>query len=297
MSIWGSNKPNKPTDIDEFDDIIYDGDDFLTPPQHSSDDIDSIIDDEMFDEISNDFLDDGDNDDEPTTKSTGFFSRKTKRTIKHDNDDDDSFDDDDDELEDGFSNSTDNNMKFKVIGIAVISILLIGFAVITIASKIDESSNVANEGGVSTVEPISPTQYTEEPMTTTTDSVNPTEEVGTSVSSEGKEGNHDSGINAIIGYDNAFYLDRNPDVAWSYNSPNNSMTKSRLEEAILGNGDNTGVAPGTKYIATITPKVVGKTYDVDLELIVDGKSYEYKQVIEVEEIDGKFYVKNIKNNE
>lgn len=315
MNFWDS-KPNKPTDIDKWDDVIYDGDDFTSPPHHSSDDIDDVIDDEMF--MS--FMDgdsDGDSDDEPES-SHGFFTKKKgdkkKKSTKKpppqvDSDfptDDFDFDDKNDgDEDDGFTTKSDNTMKFKVSAVIIATIVLIGFGAIVIANKLDESSNSA--GGVTTIEPISPQTQTQTPTQdpepvdvedddSDSDSLNPTEEVGSSVSSEGKDGGHDSGINAIIAYDNAFYLDRSPEDAWEYNSPNNNMTKAKLEEAILGNGDNTGVAPGTEYVATITPKVVGKTYDVELELTINGKSYTYSQVIEVEEIDGKFYVKNIKNS-
>lgn len=314
MSFWDSGKPKKPTDIDQWDDIVYGDDDFTTPPQHSPDDIDNVIDDGFFWELNDNLGDDKPSD----KKQKGRFTRPQRGTKEPEESkesnpqDDDTFNlDDIGDDEEGFggdngSTQSTNAMKYKAIAIAVTTIIILAFGAITIAQKFDDSSNSA--GGVETIEPISPsttsepedTETTESESTSessTTDSSSPKEEVGSSVSSLGKEGGHNSGINAIIGYDNAFYLDRNPDGAWEFNSPNNSMTKDRLEDVILGNGDDkTGVAPGTDYVAIITPKVVGKTYDVELTLTVNGKSYDYTQVIEVEEIDGKFYVKNIKNN-
>lgn len=76
------------------------------------------------------------------------------------------------------------------------------------------------------------------------------------------EGNQATGTNAILAYDNAFYGSRNADRAYSLTykgsqgGPESTGDKQRLQDAI------NGTPCGSTYVLTVTPREIGKIYDV-----------------------------------
>lgn len=90
---------------------------------------------------------------------------------------------------------------------------------------------------------------------------NPNEEVGKAIACAAV-GNQDTGTNAILAYDHAFYSKRDGAKAYSLtNQPQNDPQKSAAGAKTIQQQINM-TACGSKYALTITPKEIGRIYDV-----------------------------------
>lgn len=87
------------------------------------------------------------------------------------------------------------------------------------------------------------------------------ESVGVPVACDA-EGDQSTGTNAILAYDHAFYGTRNADKVYSLTAKGSQgatdamSDKRKLQQAI------NGTPCGSTYVLTITPREIGKTYDV-----------------------------------
>ena len=117
------------------------------------------------------------------------------------------------------------------------------------------------------------------------------EKVGvTQTASSGQTtGGHETGTDAIVGYDIAYYDKRQGDLAAGFFEP------GLANAADISKSINEQVKPGTIYKAEITPIVVGEQYKVILTLTLGKAVSTWEQEISVVNKDGQYYVSNIKN--
>lgn len=103
------------------------------------------------------------------------------------------------------------------------------------------------------------------------------------------DGNPVNGTGAILAFDYAYYTERSGEKAREYFNPDaKEYDADYIQKAI-----DTNVPEGTKYDLAITPKSIGKEYDVVLTITEPGtEPYKFNQKFSVMEKEGRFYVEN-----
>lgn len=298
QDFWKVGGSSSPTDLDEFDDMLFEDDDNFSFDDEESQSVKPQKRKKSKKKRAVASKSKGTQSDSDFSSGDSFSGLDS---ILDDNDSTDpEFDGGSSPASSGSSSSYPKKIVIAIAALAVISgAALVGSKLLDApvdnsASTISTTEQDSSVGGSDDTGSDSESSIDDSSSseTTTEDTTAEKEEsVGSSISSQDVTGSHDSGTEAIVAYDDAFYHDRDPEIAFEFNSPNNQTTQADLEKSILG---NQGVAEGTRYTAVIIPKVLGESYDVKLTLDVPGKKAKtWTQEITTEKIDGKYYVKNI----
>lgn len=109
--------------------------------------------------------------------------------------------------------------------------------------------------------------------------------------STSSNGNPTNGTGAIMAFDYAYYVLRDGDaVRKTFNPDVDAYEGSYIQREI------DKVPQGVKHKLSITPKIIGESYDVVLTLSIPGSDpVSYKQKFSTMEKDGKFYVKTFES--
>lgn len=163
-------------------------------------------------------------------------------------------------------------------------VLLAIIAIITIFLRTDTETNQ---------DATIPNNPTTTPKQQTTPPTNTDETVGAPTNSNNQPGNQTNGTQLIIAYNRAFYETKDANKVFNLTCEENREGKT--VQSVQDNL-NKKVTKPVNWEATITPKVIGKTYDVKATISDGPNKNEYTQTINTNQKNGKYCLAKITTN-